>query len=249
MSDYLKSFIFAAVLCIVCSTLLTAATSGLKKIQQRNMATDQRKNILKSVGLIEPEKEYTAAEIDRMFSSSIRHINVNEAGDLLPDTGEPPVAASKRLPIYLYQKSEGTIDAYIIPINTRGLWGEILGYLAIKNDGSTISGFTVYKHSETPGLGGEIEQNWFQSNFVGKKITGPGGKFVSVSIAKGDVEDSIPNERRNNYVDGISGATLTGKFLSQGMKEVLAGYESVSIIFRNRLQFCKTNPNTPWCIQ
>ncbi len=247
MSDYAKSFIFTCVLCIACSSLLTAAASGLKKIQQKNVLTDQRKNILKSVGLIEKEREYNALEINQMFSHSIRRVDIDKAGNLIQEKRETKKTNNKSLPIYLYQKKEGSIEAYIIPINTRGLWGEILGYLAIKNDGKTISGFTVYKHSETPGLGGEIEQHWFQSNFIGKKITSPGGDFASISIAKGKVEDSISTENKENYVDGISGATLTGKFLSKGMKDVLSGYEPVSIIFRKRLQFCKTNPNTPWC--
>ena len=133
--------------------------------------------------------------------------------------------------IILYVK-DGNIHAYIVPINSRGLWGRILGYLAIQNDGSTVSGFTVYKHSETPGLGGEIEKKWFQKNFVGKKIVDHDGYFVSVSIAKGKVADKIPEKSQANYVDGISGATLTGKYLSAGMKEILQNYEPVSIRFR-----------------
>jgi Na+-transporting NADH:ubiquinone oxidoreductase subunit C len=112
-----------------------------------------------------------------------------------------------------------------------------MGYLAIESDGSTISGFTVYKHAETPGLGGEIEKDWFQKNFVGKKIVDQNGDFVSVSIAKGKVSDSIPKEQQANFVDGISGATLTGKYLSAGVKQILEDYEPVSIRFRkNRMK-------------
>jgi Na+-transporting NADH:ubiquinone oxidoreductase subunit C len=133
------------------------------------------------------------------------------------------------------------VEAYIIPIDSRGLWGRILGYLAIKDDGSTISGFTVYKHSETPGLGGEIEQNWFQKNFVGKKIVNLQGNFVSIRIAKGAVDDIISKEKQLNYVDGISGATLTGKFLSEGLQDILRDYEPVSVRFRKN-QMRKINP-------
>jgi Na+-transporting NADH:ubiquinone oxidoreductase subunit C len=121
-----------------------------------------------------------------------------------------------------------------LPINTRGLWGKIFGYLAIERDGSTVAGFTVYKHSETPGLGGEIEKEWFQKNFEGKNILDRAGELVSISIAKGEIPESIPKEKRLNYVDGISGATLTGKFLTAGLKEVLLEYEPVSIQFRSR---------------
>ena len=63
-------------------------------------------------------------------------------------------------------------------------------------------------------MGGEIEKRWFQKNFVGKKIIDQAGEFVSIAIAKGTVEDKVPEKTRMNYVDGISGATLTGKYLT-----------------------------------
>jgi Na+-transporting NADH:ubiquinone oxidoreductase subunit C len=39
------------------------------------------------------------------------------------------------------------------------------------------------------------------------------------------VADKIPESRQKNFVDGISGATLTGKFLSGGLKLTLIEYE------------------------
>ena len=63
-----------------------------------------------------------------------------------------------------------------------------------------------YKHSETPGLGGEIEKRWFQKNFEGKKVVSRAGNFLSISIAKGGAKNTVPEDRRINYVDGISGS-------------------------------------------
>ena len=136
------------------------------------------------------------------------------------------------LNLYFFQE-EGRIKGYIIPINTRGLWGKIQGYLAFENDGQTVSGFSVFSHSETPGLGGEIESAWFQKNFKGKKILNAQNQFVSVGIAKGEVKN-LPQDLQDHYVDGISGATLTGKYLSEGIKETLVKYDSVSVTFRQR---------------
>ena len=45
----------------------------------------------------------------------------------------------------------------------------------------------------------------------------------------------IQPEKRPHYVDGISGAMLTGKYLTVGLKEVLENYEPVSIKFRKNL--------------
>jgi Na+-transporting NADH:ubiquinone oxidoreductase subunit C len=249
MFDTLRSLVFSVVLCLVCGTLLAAASGGLKEIQQKNMTIDKRTNILKSVGLVDTGKKYTGGEINRIFDKYISRLVVDGNGNVISDAEADLPEDRKELPIYLYTDDNENVEAYILPIDTRGLWGKIHGYLALKNDGATIAGFTIYQHSETPGLGGEIEQNWFQRNFVGKKIVDPQGDFVSISVAKGKVADSVPTGRRGNYVDGISGATMTGKFLSQGLRDILTSYEGVSITFRDTKAYCKDNNKTPWCRQ
>ena len=112
------------------------------------------------------------------------------------------------------------------------MWGKIHGYMAIQRDGKTVAGFSVYSHNETPGLGGEIEKPWFQRNFIGKQIVDAKGAFTPVAIAKGKVADSVAADKQANYVDGISGATLTGKYLTGGLRDVLTEYEGLSREFR-----------------
>jgi Na+-transporting NADH:ubiquinone oxidoreductase subunit C len=155
---------------------------------------------------------------------------VDAVGRLLSPS-EPSAAA---LPIYLFVDGP-QIEGYIVPIDTRGLWGPIQAYLAFDKDGATVKGFTVYQHAETPGLGGEIERKWFRDNWVGKKIVTRQGKFVSVGVAKGRVEDLLPKDKHEHYVDGISGATLTGRYLTAGLAETLRQYEPVAVKFRKNL--------------
>jgi Na+-transporting NADH:ubiquinone oxidoreductase subunit C len=231
MSSALKSFIFALVMCVVCSLLLTAASTGLKPLQVRNVAVDKQRNILRAVGFMDEANKYTPPEIEAAYSENIKDLRVSPSGEIAA-AGQKNVGD---LPIYLYTP-DGEIDAYVIPIDTNGLWGRIHGYLAIEKDGSTVRGFAVYKHQETPGLGGEIESRWFRNNFQGKKIVNPVGKFVSISIAKGKVQDQVPEEAQSNYVDGISGATMTGRFLTEGLKDILADYEPVAVNLRNMQQ-------------
>ena len=240
MSDQLRSFLFAAATCLVCTISLTAASTGLKELQQKNIAMDRQKNILKSVGLIHENVSYTHEEINKLYVDNIKSIWVDSKGSIVKKDQE----AKKKLPVYIYMKNNH-IQSYILPIDSRGLWGRILGYLALKNDGSTIVGFTVYKHSETPGLGGEIEKRWFQKNFEGKRIVSRTGDFLSISIAKGSLTDTVPKDRRINYVDGISGATLTGKYLSSGLKDILLEYEPVSLKFRTKKLLRLTAGNRP----
>lgn len=229
MSSLVKSVLFALATAIICSFLLTAASAGLKSYQLENIDVDKKKNILKAVGLVDNEAVYSKDTILTIYQESIQSLQVTSEGEII-DTQDD---SEKMLPIYLHVKDD-TIVAYILPVNTRGLWGKIFGYLALKNDGSTVSGFTVYKHSETPGLGGEIEKRWFQKNFEGKKILDKMGDFVSISIAKGSLPASFPKDKLPNTVDGISGATLTGKYLTAGLKDVLLDYEPVSNRFRSQ---------------
>jgi Na+-transporting NADH:ubiquinone oxidoreductase subunit C len=233
MSGPIRSLVFTLVLCVTCSLLLTAAATGLKSRQQANMRADRQKNLLQSVGLVAPEEKLSAAEVQRRYDANIQHMWLDSAGRIVPEGDHQPTD----LPLYLYVKND-CVEAYIVPIDARGLWGEINGYLALESDGSTVAGFTVYRHQETPGLGGEIEERWFQENFVGKRITNRNGEFAAIQIARGKVSEVVAPERRANYVDGISGATLTGKYLSSGLETILTRYEPVAVKFRD-------NPTCP----
>ena len=241
MSDTAKSILFALGMCIVCGLLLTAAATGLQKRQEQNRITDRQKNILYTVDLISRDKQYSPEQIVEISENNIRKYEVTSSGKIV----SPEEAGSKKtLPIYVYVEKE-QIQAYIIPIESQGLWGKIYGYMALEADGSTIAGFTVYQHSETPGLGGEIDKRWFQENFEGKKIVDQNGNFVAIQVAKGDVEKQVPEEKESHYVDGISGATLTGKYLSQGIEKTLSRYEPVSLCFRKNRLRCRLQETEP----
>lgn len=222
--EKIRAVSFAAILSLVCGMLIITTVSTLKDMQDKNVINDRRVNILKSVGLLAEDVKYSFDDISRLYEENITSYHVGNGGRLL--SGESDDGG--RMQLYLYMK-EDTVQSYILPIDTRGLWGKILGYLALKSDGLTIQGFTVYSHSETPGLGGEIESKWFRDNFVGKKIVDQADEFVSIGVAKG----KAPEKGAENYVDGISGATLTGQFLTTGLKQILQNYEPVSLRFRS----------------
>ena len=100
---------------------------------------------------------------------------------------------------------EGELSFYIvndsisvIPLQGKGLWGPIWGYIAIAPDSKTIVGANFDHKSETPGLGGEITTEKFQSQFKGKRISND-GYYVPVEF------------------DAITGATKT----SNGVKEMI----------------------------
>jgi len=226
--------LFALVLSVVCSLLITAAATGLRARQQENMALDKKVNLLRAAGLVDAGRNPGKETINTLYDQRIEEAVVDRQGKII----ETEDAEGMHLYFVHAQTARdghasNDISGYIVPINTRGLWGKIHGYLAFENDGQTVSGFSVFSHSETPGLGGEIESAWFQKNFKGKKIFNSQDKFVSIGIAKGKAGE-LPKDEQENYVDGISGATLTGRYLSEGIKNTLMKYEGVSVTFRQR---------------
>ena len=82
-----------------------------------------------------------------------------------------------------------------------GLWGEITGVLAVSSsDLETIEGIAIIHQEETPGLGGRIAEVEFLNTFKGKKL------LPALTILPANKKAVGENE-----VDGITGATLTGK--------------------------------------
>jgi len=218
---------FAASVTIVCSILLASGAILLKERQQENIALDMSKNIIEVAGLIEQGKDITRQDIlglyDEYIKSKVLDLNGNEVEDRNASDLNPKYDRDL-LPLYYCQKN-GEIDSYIIPISGKGLWSTIYGYLALEPDAITVKGITFYKHGETPGLGGEIEKDWFKDNFKGKKILSPEGDLISISVVKGKVSERVSAEEAYHYVDGISGSTLTGKGLTQFLKKDLIRYE------------------------
>ncbi len=204
---------FMSVITIVLGILLSVAATALKDIQERNVQIDMKKNILRSMQIpADRSQKLTADEIEALYNQYIKEIYVDEAGNEVSEGGRP---------VYV-KMVDGMADGYAIPISGKGLWSTIYGYMAIEPDGATVKGVTFYKHGETPGLGGEIEKEWFTANFIGKKIVTPDGKPCSVEVFKGKV--SPTNPKAYCLVDGISGATMTGKGVTLFLKKDLELY-------------------------
>ncbi len=219
---------FAAIVTIVCSLLLAGAATLLRDRQQENVELDKRTNILASAGMTEINgKPLTRADVLRIYEEQIRSMVIDKNGNKTDKSIDEldPKEDGEYLPLY-YCVNKDSIESYIIPISGKGLWSTIYGYLAIEPDGKTVKGITFYQHGETPGLGGEIEKEWFTNNFKGKQIVDEQGNLTSITVVKGSVKDKISDvSKRKYYVDGVSGATLTGRGLTKFLKEDLEKYE------------------------
>ena len=122
MSDTLKSIWFAAVTALISSLLLTGASSGLKEFRLNNIKIDNQKNLLKSVSLVRADGHYSGAEIEKIYRDNIQSCRVNDSGEITPDSS----AATSGQPLFLYVRNKA-IQAYILPVHSRGLLGKIDG--------------------------------------------------------------------------------------------------------------------------
>ena len=209
-------FVFALVICAICSLLMAAVSHGLRERQEMNVDLEVKVNIFNALHLTPPlPKDVQPEEAIRIFHEKIEQVVINDKGDIVPGKTPEQIKEGETLyPLFIYREG-GQVQGYCFPIHGKGLWSVVYGYLAIEPDGKTIRGITFYKHGETPGLGGEVEQKWFQKNFEGKKIWDEATQeTVAVAVAKGRMVDRIPKEKWPHYVDGISGATLTGNGLN-----------------------------------
>ena len=225
---------FILIITALFGLLLALAASALRERQQFNEEVNVKRNILMAVGVLDRDREMELDEIDAMYQESVQSFAVDPEGTIVEGVSgesldlevvlQDPDTSQHRYPVFVATDAGGS-TVYAIPVFGKGLWSTLYGYLALEADLETVRGMTFYAHGETPGLGAEIEQAWFQDNFVGKKIY-DAGALRTIRVVKGTVENRIqdPGER-DYYVDGISGATITGRGVSNLLETKVALYE------------------------
>lgn len=212
---------FSIVMVVIVALLLAFASEGLKPMQNQNIEREKMQNILKSVGV-----EVTRDEAKDAFDKYItEQIVLNDKGEQIEGDAfkvdvlkEYKSGGQKNFPIFIYE-NEGS-KKYIIPLVGKGLWGPIWGYIALEEDKNTVAGATFDHKGETPGLGAEINQGWFQDPFVGKKVFDESGEYQSIKVVKGGA-----TEGNKHAVDAISGGTITGNGVTEMLVITLKIYE------------------------
>lgn len=214
MSDKMRSIIFVIVLCLMCSIILTFGNVALKERQEQNELLDRQLNVLLAAGLM-PTEEMGALELQKYYYERISELYISASGGTAPTPD-----AAHTLHVYTAKNpAAGNVEQVILPFTLSGAWGPISGYLALDAGLETVTGFSVYEHGETAGLGAEIAKEWFQAQWRGKKLYNKNGLFTSIIVAKGAV---APWSNEYDFtVDGISGATATGNAITKGLKEKL----------------------------
>jgi Na+-transporting NADH:ubiquinone oxidoreductase subunit C len=212
------TIVFTTIVTVVLGLGLSVTADRLRDRQSINEQLDIKKNILSVLGFGQ-SNDWTNDKVQSLYEQNINEFIVDKTGSIIS-----AVESSDLNKYTIYQSRENDkVTGYAIPIAGKGLWGTMYGYFAIEPDAETVKGITFYRHKETPGLGAEVDKEWFQNNFVGKKLVDTNGSLVSVEVVKGYVSSTDP--KAMHKVDGISGATITGKGLTTFLKNDLQKYE------------------------
>ena len=225
MRDFSNAYIFrfSAIMIIIVAVLLSGAAMLLQPLQQKNVEIEKKKSILASINI-----ESTRKNAETLYDKYIKKTLIIDAQgneiqgenafkiDMKEEMSKP--VNERKLPVYFGVLDNGG-QKVIVPLQGKGLWGPIYGYISFNEDYKTVYGATFNHDKETPGLGAEIATRDFQKQFQGKTIFDKNGKFISILVKKGGASPGSPNE-----VDAISGGTLTSKGLQAMLQDCLSDY-------------------------
>lgn len=225
----------AGMLCVVCSVIVSALAVGLRDKQAANRLAEKQKNILLAAGIYNADRP-----VEQQFDNIESRLVDLESGEFVdparidPGTydqrdaaGDPQlsveidedIAGIKRRAkyafVYLVKNPAGDVEQFVLPVHGKGLWSTLYGFIAVDDDIDTVNGLTFYEHKETPGLGGEVDNPKWKSQWIGKELFDEDGR-LRIEVIKGTVDTNTANAEYK--VDGLTGATITSRGVTNTLR-------------------------------
>jgi len=222
-----NTLLVAITLSLVASVLVASAAVLLKPVQERNEERFRQQIILDVAGLWQP-----GGDVEALFASIEPRLIELDSGDYSDDldaasfdseeaardpslrvvipSGQDIANIRQRARysvVYLVRDGD-TIDQVILPVYGSGLWSTMRGFLSLEPDGNTVRGLRFYEHAETPGLGDQVDKPDWRALWPGKTLFGDGDTPL-IEVVRGKADPASPLAA--HQVDGLSGATLTGR--------------------------------------
>ncbi len=217
------TILYSAVMVVVVAAILAIASVSLRPFQQENIRIDKMMQILSSVHIASTAQDAVSLYEKYITDSYVvdatgRRAEAEAFGiDIAAEVRRD--AAERRLPVFVCTLDNGDVK-YILPLYGAGLWGPIWGYISVDADGQKVYGSYFAHQGETPGLGAEIGNAAFQQQFAGKRLF-IDGEFKPVAVMK---KGQKPLDGAD-YVDAISGGTITSKGVQSMIQDCLLPYE------------------------
>ena len=236
---------FSAAVCIVCAVLVSTAAVSLRARQTVNAEFDRKRNVLRAAGVMREDESLPREEVERRFAAFqivAVDLRTGEEDVAFDPTGYDPRRAqlnpASSLPVprndaqitriphhaLVYKKldEQGQLELLVLPIEGKGLWSTMYGFVALGPDLRTVRGLAYYQHGETPGLGGEVDNPRWKALWPGRQAYDDQGR-PAIEVVRGPAG---PVEQDPHRVDGLSGATITSRGVTAMLRFWLgeAGY-------------------------
>ena len=213
----MNKMIIPLIACVACAVIVSVTAVSVRPEQNLNIENEKKLKILAAAGIVTDEVEKEFSNIETLYvdfmsgqlvqvESNYDHIKASasaQSSSIVPK--DQDIAILKRreniAPIYVWYSEEEQIQKVVLPIRGYGLWGTLYGYISLDSDLNTVKGIEYYDHKETPGLGGEVDNPDWKSDWDGKKVYDSSGEVI-LYVTKGPSSEDYE-------IDGISGATLT----------------------------------------
>jgi Na+-transporting NADH:ubiquinone oxidoreductase subunit C len=224
------AILFSAAVASVCAVLVSTAAVTLRDRQAVNAELERRRNVLRAAGVMREDEALSRDEVEARFASfepvavDLRtgmadpsfvvagYDQRRATGDPSSSRPAPPnLAQVVRVPHYavVYKRRDraGRLELIVLPIDGKGLWSTMYGFLALGSDLSSVRGLAFYQHGETPGLGGEVDNPRWKALWPGRYVFDDEGE-VAIEVVRGAAG---PPDEDPHRVDGLSGATITSR--------------------------------------
>ena len=230
------TFSFAIIMVLIVAISLAVVSESLSSMKKANKEDKKKINILSAIK-VECDRS-NASELYKKYIK--KSIVINSSGEIIENDNidafyidvkkqyrnKTLSKEDKVFPIFIAETD--TSKYFITPLVGSGLWGPIWGFIAFQEDCNTIFGASFDHKTETPGLGAEIREDFFEDEFIGKKILDENSSFVSVDVVKGGAEEGSYHQ-----VDGITGGTITSDGVTNMLKADLEIYNNYFKTIRN----------------
>lgn len=164
--------VFMIIITAIFTFLLAFINDQTYETIKAQEALEFQRSILYSLNL--PIESYSEEELINLYNEKVKEKKFNDRT------------------YYIYYENE-IITGYAFQFIGDGLWGSIQGYIAFNPNFTQLLGVDFTNHSETPGLGGRIDEREFKEQFRNIPIddseeliqygTGSGGNVDSISGA------------------------------------------------------------------
>lgn len=225
----LKAVIVTLAVCLIASILVTGSTVLLRPVQEANKERERLAQIGEIAALLPGvedaiqaggEIQVEARVVDLASGHYVPSIDPADfdqrraAKDPGMSVAIPPerdlaeIGRRSNFAVVYLVREEERLKAVILPIRGRGYASMLYGYLGLSGDLRTVIGVSFYEHGETPGLGGQVDDPDWRSEWVGKKVWASPG-VPGIGVAEGPVPPGSP--KADYLVDGLTGASFTGR--------------------------------------